>query len=71
MKMKVCQGLPNRGRGRWCFENAVLTGTSYPTALIRTDDQVIQPVNELTLSTGVSTTEVPIVKHAPIVRTYI
>ena len=69
--MKVCQGLPNRGRGRWCFENAVLTGTSYPTALIRTDDQVIQPVNELTLSTGVSTTEVPIVKHAPIVRTYI
>lgn len=70
MKMKVCQGLPNRGRGRWCFENAVLTGTSYPTALIRTGDQLIQPVNELTLSTGVSTTDVPFVENAPILRNY-
>lgn len=59
MKVNVCKGPPQRGRTRWCFENVTLTGKTfeYPNVLLQIGGNLIQPIHEMTMSTGVSTAE--------------
>lgn len=55
MKVAVCKG--NRERKQWLFENVILTGTTleYPNVLLYMEDQLVQPVHEMTMSTQTTT----------------
>jgi hypothetical protein len=59
MKMKIlpCRGLPLRHKVRWTFTDVRLTGhtLTYPNVLLHTNDQLVLPLHEKTMSLGFGT----------------
>ena len=57
MRVDLCKGPPNRGRARWFFEYVTLSGSTidYPEVLLHSGGRLLQPVHEMTMSTGKTT----------------